>query len=237
MESIFILYKGGRLPNWHKLSTKEQDSYQQKHVNLMLSIAKKYRLQRLEGFRLMAPQDTWERFWIIEFPSLVGAEAWIKAEMAPPYGSYGYYEYNLGRTWIPEFYPNWESTDSPSVPVDSLDPKRIPVLKVNKATVVVILFERDKKNGGVRKQCIEENYLRSMYPVSQVKELIRLECFNLIAPQATWSRVWLAEFRTIARAEKWIDAQAVSHQSYSSDRIFQLTRRWAPTYFTSWVQK
>lgn len=93
----------------------------------------------------MAPQDTWERFWIIEFPSLAGAEAWIKAEMALPYGSYGYYEYNLGRTWIPEFFPNWESTNSPSVPVDSLDPKRIPVLKVNKATVVVILFERDKK--------------------------------------------------------------------------------------------
>lgn len=76
-----------------------------------------------------------------------------------------------------------------------------------------------------------------MYPVSQVKGLIRLECFNLIAPQATWNHVWLAEFRTIAKAEKWIDAQVVPHQSYASDRISQLTCRWTPTYFTNWVQK
>ena len=53
----------------------------------MLSVARDHRMKRMEGFRLIAPQERWERFWVIEFPTLEGAEAWIEAEMAPPYGS------------------------------------------------------------------------------------------------------------------------------------------------------
>ena len=54
-------------------------------------------MRRLEGFRLMGRQYHWERFWVIEFPTLDGAEAWIEAEIAPPYGLYGYYDYELAR--------------------------------------------------------------------------------------------------------------------------------------------
>ena len=32
----------------------------------------------------MAPQQSWERFWVIEFPTLMGAEAWIDAEWHRP---------------------------------------------------------------------------------------------------------------------------------------------------------
>ena len=96
-ENLTLLYKGGRLPGWYQLSQNKRQVYEQAHVDLMLSVAKEAQLKRLEGFRLITPQQHWERFWLIEFATLSNAEAWIKAEMAPPYGDYGYYEYDLDR--------------------------------------------------------------------------------------------------------------------------------------------
>ena len=75
-DSVIILYKGGRLPTWHDLAPEAQHAYQQEHVDLMLSVAREHGLMRLEGFKLMTPQDSWERFWVIEFPTLAGTEAW-----------------------------------------------------------------------------------------------------------------------------------------------------------------
>ena len=106
-DSVIILYKGGRLPTWHGLTPEARDAYQQEHVDLMLSVAREHGLMRLEGFKLMAPQQSWERFWVIEFPTLTGAEAWIDAEMAPPYGRYGYYEYYTARHWGRDHFSQW----------------------------------------------------------------------------------------------------------------------------------
>ena len=94
-EAITILFKGGRLPTWQRLSQEQQIDYSGQHVELMLSVAAEHGLRKLEGFKLIAAKEPWQRFWVIEFPTLAGAEEWIKAEMAPPYGTYGYYEYHL----------------------------------------------------------------------------------------------------------------------------------------------
>ena len=53
-EKIVILFKGGRLPSWNRLSETERRQMEQTHVDLMLSIADRYGLSRLEGFRLIA---------------------------------------------------------------------------------------------------------------------------------------------------------------------------------------
>ena len=90
-DPVVVLFKGGRLPSWHQLSDGERTEFEETHVKLMLSVAREHDMTRLEGFRLIGPQGDWQRFWLIEFPALEGAEAWIQAEMAPPYGLYGHY--------------------------------------------------------------------------------------------------------------------------------------------------
>ncbi len=235
-ESVVVLYKGGRLPSWHRLSPEEQEAYQQEHVDLMLGIARRYGMQRLEGFRLMAPQNTFERFWVIEFPTLAGAEAWIEAEMAPPYGRYGYYEYDLGRNWLPEFCADWVANAAPPVAVEAGDdPQRVPELRVDSGSVVVVLFEREKLSRGAGEKSVGDDYIERMRAVAHAQGLMRLECFKLMAPQAAWHRVWLAEFPTVAGAEVWIDTEVFPGQGCEAERVFQLTRRWAPAYFASWV--
>ena len=92
-DSVVVLYKGGRLPSWRQLSIIEQNAASQEHVDLMLKVARDHGLQRLEGFKLVGPRRDYQWFWLIEFQTIEGAEAWIEAEMAPPYGLYGYYEY------------------------------------------------------------------------------------------------------------------------------------------------
>ena len=235
-ESVVVLFKGGRLPSWHRLSVREQAAYQQEHVDLMLGIARRYGMQRLEGFRLMAPQNTWERFWVIAFPELAGAEAWIEAEMAPPYGRYGTYEYDLGRNWLPEFCADWVGNAAPSVvlPTDA-DPHRVPELRVDSGSVVVVLFEREEPSRGAGKKSVGDDYIESMRAVAHAHRLMRLECFKLMAPRAAWHRVWLAEFPTVAGAEAWIDTEVSPVHGCVSERVFQLTRKWAPAYFASWV--
>ena len=54
----------------------------------MKQVAREHGLMRLEGFRLIAPQDAWHRAWVIEFPTMAGAEAWMEAEVQPTYGTY-----------------------------------------------------------------------------------------------------------------------------------------------------
>ena len=71
---VTVLFKGGRLASWHRLSPARRQAYEQEHVALMLAIAEKHGMRRMEGFRLMAPQGAYERFWLIEFPELVAGQ-------------------------------------------------------------------------------------------------------------------------------------------------------------------
>ena len=96
-------YKANAEPHFFVTPEKQQD-YIRQHVELILEVGHKHGIQRLEAFRLMGYQQPWHRFWVIEFPTLEGAEQWIEAEMAPPYGSDGYWEYYLARPWDPDYF-------------------------------------------------------------------------------------------------------------------------------------
>jgi len=110
----------------------------------MLSVADRYGMKRMEGFRLIGPQDVWQRFWLIEFPTMEGAEQWIQAEMAPPYGLYGYYEYHLSRKFKSDLNSTWVTNPAPpTVPLDA-DPHTIPELHVDRDSIIVIMFARDR---------------------------------------------------------------------------------------------
>ena len=122
LDPVVVLFKGGRLPAWHQLSDEQRREFEQTHVDLMLSVAQQHEMSRLEGFRLIGPQGDWQRFWLIEFPAMEGAEAWIRAEMAPPYGLYGHYEYHLSRQIEPERYSAWVTQPAPPIVPRAADP-------------------------------------------------------------------------------------------------------------------
>ena len=234
--SITILYKGGRLPTWHDLSRDDQKAYEQEHVDLMLGIAGQHRMMRLEGFRLMGPQDVYQRFWLIEFPDLDGAEAWINAEMAPPYGSYGYYEYDLARNSPPSYCNDWVASPAPPIEPLDADPHGVPPLTVDESSVVVLNFERNDP-GVDLETAASDAYIDAMRSVAHKHNLMRLECFALMAPKAEWHRVWLAEFPTIEGAEAWVNTEVSPTHGRKAQRVFHLSRKWAPRYFASWIPK
>lgn len=235
-DEITILYKGGRLASWHRLSAVEKKAYEQEHVDLMLAVAQEHRLQRLEGFRLMAPQGEYERFWAIDFPSLTGAEAWIRAEMAPSYGKYGYYEYYLARSGLPEYCAGWAPQVGRTVPQTG-DPHEVPALDVDRGSVVVVMFERGEAGQVAGEKPVTEEYVEEMEAFCQERGLTRLECFQLLAPQAKWHHVWLAEFAAFDSAEAWVQLEKGPSHGCLSERSFALTRKWAPDYFASWICK
>lgn len=239
-DSIIVLCKGGRLPSWDSLTSEKQGAYSQEHVDLMLSIAREYGLMRLEGFKLMTPQQVWVRFWIIEFPTLVGAEAWIDAEMAPPYGRYGYYEYYVARHWRPDKFASWATR--PPAPVDVLsgtDPHHIPALDVDRSSVVVLLFGRWRSEASevTSEARGDTEHIELMQSVAREHGLMRLEGFKLIGPQDGWHRAWVIEFPTLAGAEAWIDAEVRPPHGRYATKSFYLSHKWAPGYFASWVSR
>ena len=238
-ESVVVLYKGGRLPSWEALSPEKRRDYEQKHVDLMLSVAREYSMMSLEGFRLMGPQQAWARFWTIEFPDLEGAEAWIEAEMAPPYGSYGYYEYYVARRWAPDYFSTWVKNPSlAKTSADIADPHEIPFLNVDRDSVIVLLFGR-MVSGAEQvspEERGDEEHIELMQGVAHTYGMMRLEAFKLIGPQADWHRSWIIEFPTLKGAEAWIQGEvAPLHGNYYT-KVMYLARKWAPDYFARWVQ-
>ena len=226
-QQVTILLKGGRLQSWHRLSAAQQEAYQQEHVNLMLATASNFGLRRLEGYRLIAPQGSWQRFWIIEFPSLAGAQAWIKAEMAPPYGNYGFFDYHLSHQI--QFKDRLPDQRNEILPLAG-DPHEVPPLSVEMGSVVVFLYEHDKPEFGLAPLEVEATFSRA-----RAHKAINLERFDLIAPQPNWDRVWLVEFPTLGLAEAWIETEAAASENDMTERYFQLTRKWAPNYFVTWI--
>ena len=237
-DSVVVLFKGGRLPSWHALSLREQDAFSQEHVDLMLAVSRRYGLMHLEGFRLLGPQDNWQRFWVIEFPSLAGAEAWIQAEMAPPYGSYGYYEYHLARRAYQEgILVRASRFPAPESPAAADHPRHIPTLKTDSGSLVVLTFRRwlpgaaelSAQEGG------QVDHARRLKAIAKRHRLIRLELFRLMAPQADWHEVGLIELPSLAGAEAWMKAETASPFSSFTLVTQHLARKWAPAYFARWV--
>ncbi len=235
--SVVVLYKGGRLPSWGHLTTAEQDAASREHVDLMLEVGHEHGLKRLEGFKLVGPHKNWERFWLIEFPTMAGAEAWIEAEMAPPYGLYGYYEYFLSRRWGADFFDTWVHHPAPpAVPLPA-DPRQIPELWTDLSSAILLLFGRwrpgaEALDPTVRGDAEHETLMRQ---VAREQKLSRMEVFQLIDRQSPWHRVLVMEFPTFGAAEIFIDAEVKPPHGLYSEKSFYLARKWAPEYMASWA--
>ena len=236
-DNVVLLLKGGRLPTWHMLTDAERGDYERQHVDLMLEVARDAGLVGLEGFRLMAPQQSWERFWTIEFPDMAGAEAWIKAEMAPPYGSFGYYEYHLSRRFERDFYGSWVTHKPAAVIVDlSGDARVVPALEADGSSVVMLMFARmaPEATRATADQRGDAEHIGRMRELAAQTDLLRFEAFGLIGPQADWHRAWIAEFPRIEGAETWIRGEVQPPHGAYATKEFQLARKWAPGYFALW---
>jgi len=235
-DSFFVLFKGGRLPSWHQLPDAARTAAEQHHIDLMLSVAREHRMQRIEGYRLIGRQYDWERFWVIEFPTLDGAEAWIEAEMAPPYGLYGFYDYQLARSWATKHLATWPTFPRPAEASRAGDPHARPELGVDASSVVVLLFGRGRPGyeaaGDARG---DEEHVGWMQQVARDHRMLRIEAFQAIARPADWHRAWVIEFPDLAGAESWIDTETLPPHIAYSQKAFFLARRWAPDYFATWV--
>ena len=235
--SVVILYKGGRLPSWHGLPDKDQQTYSNKHIDLMLSIAQKHWLMTLEGFKLFSSVGNWSRFWTIEFPTFEGAEEWIKSEIEPPYGRYGYYEYYLSRRLDIGDLNSWIVNPPPPVAIKPINPGIQPLLKIDRDSVVVITFSRWLPDADIvsPKDRGDKKYIEAMISVARKHRLMRLEAYQLIAPQPDWHHVWITEFPTLEGAEAWMSAELDSPHSRYTTKSYYLTRKWAPEYFAGWI--
>ena len=237
-DSVVVLYKGGRLPSWDGLTPQQQADYQDAHVERMLSVASEHGLMHLEGFRLMMPQQDWERFWTIEFPSLNGARAWIEAEIAPPYGRYGFYEYYMSIRWRPAYFNSWLAHPPAAVEPRQEDPKSVPDLSVKRDSAILLVFgrwrpESDQTSPADRG---DSERVAQMKSVARDHGLMRYEAYKLIGPQSDWHLAWVLEFPDVAGAEAWVDAEVRPPHSQHATRSFYLARCWAPEYFASWVR-
>ncbi len=230
-DSVIVLYKGGRLASWDGLTAVEQDEYSREHVDLMLSVAREHGLMSLEGFRLVTPVEDWVRFWAIEFPTFEGAEAWIDAEMEPPYGRYGYYEYYLARR------VRGERQALPVVEPLAGAPSETPVLEADMGSFVVVALDRWLPGADIvppgRRGDVEHDDLMSS--VARDHGLLRMDVYRLVAPQHSWHGAWVVEFPELEGAEAWIEADSLPPNSRYRSRTYHLARKWAPEYFASWV--
>jgi hypothetical protein len=252
-DSIVVLFRGGRLASWHALVSEWSGNpfahpASEEHVDLMLTVGAEHSLRSIQGFKLLTPQaEGWSHWWTIEFDGLQGAEAWVEAEMRPPYGAHGYYDYSLARRVAPGYFDSWANAamPAPDPPIDPSwtgDPRSVPALSADQATVVVVAFER--KLAGVGNLGGSGQYLRlsesdpelaELRFASTTLELARLEVYQLISPAADWHRAWLAELPSLQAAEQWVGVLTSAQRSLTHVHSFQFARKHAEQYFASWV--
>ena len=203
-DSVVVFLKGGRIPSWYGLSPEQQDEYSVEHISLMKSVINKYKMITLEGYKLWSPVNDWKFFWTIKFPTFEGAESWIEAEMEPPYGRYGSFNYYLARR-IEHIGVNTDSKETkPRFIKDDLDHTN---LEEDKTSVVVITFEMPLPGSDLLApdEYAREGYIKNINSVTEEHKLIRLEAYRLITPQSNWHTTVIAEFPTINGANAWID--------------------------------
>ena len=234
---VVVLFKGGRLASWHQLTDQQRSEFERTHVDLMLAVADEHAMTRLEGFRLIGPQGDWQRFWLIEFPTMEGAEAWIRAEMAPPYGLYGHYEYHLSRPLDPEQYAASVTQPAPRIVPRAADPHIVPELRIDSGSIVVLMFARYRPGAEALtpEQRGDAQHVALMQDIAREHSLMRLEGFQLLSPQADCHRAWVIEVPTLEAAEAWIEGEKALQHGMHAQRSIHLARKWAPEYFASWT--
>jgi hypothetical protein len=231
-----VLFKGGRLPEWHDLSPADRDRFEQEHVDLMLSVGREHGLMSIEGYRLITAQGPWVRYWVIELPTLEGAEAWIEAEMRPPYGAYGWYEYELARRHAVEQLAGWPARPRPEIVPLASDPHQRVPLAVRTDSIVILLFgrwrpEAERIDSATRG---DDDHNELMRGVARDHGLMRIEAFRLLGPKADYHRAWVLEFGSLADAEAWLDAEVLPPHGRYSEKRYLVARPWAPEYFATW---
>ena len=233
-DSVVVFLKGGRIPSWYGLSPEQQDEYSVEHISLMKSVINKYKMITLEGYKLWSPVNDWKFFWTIKFPTFEGAESWIEAEMEPPYGRYGSFNYYLARR-IEHIGVNTDSKETkPRFIKDDLDHTN---LEEDKSSVVVITFEMSLPGSDLvaPDEYARQGYIKNINSVTEEHKLIRLEAYRLITPQSNWHTTVIAEFPTINGANAWIDLQENPSYVRFKTRTNYLSHKWAPEYFEGWI--
>lgn len=235
-DSVVVFLKGGRIPSWYGLSSEEQDSYSVEHINLMKSVINKYKMITLEGYKLLSPVNDWKFFWTIKFPTFEGAESWIEAEMEPPYGRYGSFNYYLARR-IEHMGVNSAAKETEltsSIIKEDLDHTN---LTEDKSSVVVITFQMSLPESDLVAHDVDarQKYIKDINSVSEEYGLIRLEAYRLITPQSNWHTTVITEFPTITGAKAWIDLQENPSYVRFKTRTNYLSHKWAPRYFAGWI--
>ena len=237
-DSVVVLFRGGRLPAWHQLEKDQRLDYERRHVDLMLSVSECHGLIGLHGYRLLGPRGSWERFWTIEFPDLAGAEAWMSAEVEPPYGRYGFYDYALARRWQPECLAWLPRKSEPPVAPDA-DPRAIPPLTADPSSIVLLAFGgwcRGSDQDNPREHGGEERFGR-LREVSRDHGLINGEVFRLLGTSVNGEFTWILEFPELDGAEAWIEAETAPPAGACLRHDFHLARCWAPGYFATWPSR
>ena len=233
LNDVVLLARTGRLDSWHKLTNAERQTATDHHVDLMVRMATDTSMRRLDGYRLMTPLDRFERFWVMAFPDLIGAESWIAAEMQPPYGLYGYYEYDLARP-IDMSGASLIVGDPLPREVSYADPRQIPSLAADADHIAVVCFGRSSAALGWQIPEPTAPAFDTNGPSGGGAYRL-LEGYRLIAPRADWQYTWLCVTRTMSAAEAWINAQTEADRRTEYVQRFLLARRWQPDYFASWV--
>jgi hypothetical protein len=237
-DTIVVLFKGGRLPEWHDVPSETQVAYEREHVDLMLTVGREHGLMGIEGFHLITAQGPWQRYWVIEFPTLDGAEAWIEAEMRPPYGAYGFYDYELARRHGREELATWPSRSLPEVAPLAADPHERAALSARTDSIVILLFGRWRPEAEMTSAKVrgDDKHVQLMLGVARDHGLMRIEAYKLLAPKHDYHRAWVIEFGTLEAAEAWLHAEVLPPHGRYSDKRYFLARRWAPEYFSTWTR-
>ena len=160
----------------------------------------------------------------------------MSAEVEPPYGRYGFYDYSLARRWLPESLAWLPRKSEPPVAPDA-DPHAIPPLTADPTSIVVLAF------GGWRRgsdQVDPQNTRRrrsasgDCNEVAREHDLIHGEIFRLLGTNTEGEFLWLLEFPQLVGAEAYIEAEKAPPAGSYQKRNYHLARCWAPEYFATW---
>jgi hypothetical protein len=172
---------------------------------------------------------------VIEFPTVEGAEAWIAAEIEPPYGAHGRFEYNLARRWAPGHVADMITGPPTQRRQPGVDPHEVPALDVDRDSLVVLNFGRPlRANDPAANAASDDAQAGVLGDVAEIHGLARLEGFRLLNPQPGWHWLYVAELPDFAGVEAWAEAEMAPERQGLVASSVHLARRWAPEYFDLW---
>ena len=129
---------------------------------------------------------------------------------------------------------------SESESLGPVDPHNLPPLDVDRDSYVVLEFARMLPESVLasEKQRGDAEHRELMKSVAREHGLIRLDAFQLMAPQPGWHRAYVIELPTIAAAEAWMDAEmAPPPVRPTPTRRCTCPAAGAPRFFAGWLSE